>query len=166
MPKSLSSRAGLMAVVLGTALSTFGSVGTAQARTVGDLSRYCNACWRNARLDPGCWGDCTQEVFCRLLQRVPPAAWMFLLLFRWGCFLLGFGLVFLLAAFLLAGGFFFVFLFAFAFAFHFFRLVVVGLAPLGGVVIGTQLAPVEDASGHVLPPAVSRFRGSCCQTPC
>src|SRR5207249_4310577 len=39
-----------------------------------------------------------------------------LLLFRWGCFLLGFGLVFLLAAFLLAGGFFFVFLFAFAFA--------------------------------------------------
>jgi RNA polymerase sigma factor (sigma-70 family) len=73
MPRSVSSRAGLMAVVLGTALSAFPAA--AEARTVGDLSRYCNACWRNARLDPGCWGDCTQEVFCRLLERVPTASW-------------------------------------------------------------------------------------------
>src|SRR5262249_51837484 len=72
---NLSSRPGLMAVVLGTALSTFGATGAAEAKTVGDLSRYCTACWRNARLDPGCWGDCTQEVFCRLLQRVPPTGW-------------------------------------------------------------------------------------------
>jgi RNA polymerase sigma factor (sigma-70 family) len=67
----------LVAMVLGTALSALGSPGLseAQAKTVNNLSRYCTACWRNARLDPGCWTDCTQEVFCRLLQRVTPEAW-------------------------------------------------------------------------------------------
>jgi RNA polymerase sigma factor (sigma-70 family) len=39
------------------------------------MSRYCTACWRNARLHPDCWNDCTQEVFCRLLQRVTPESW-------------------------------------------------------------------------------------------
>jgi RNA polymerase sigma factor (sigma-70 family) len=81
---TLAGRAGhggcLMAVVLGTALSTLGpSPGVARAEpareTVCDLSRYCNACWRNARLHPGCWEDCTQEVLCRLLQRVPSTSW-------------------------------------------------------------------------------------------
>jgi RNA polymerase sigma factor (sigma-70 family) len=70
----------VMAVVLGTALS----VGQAPAlaappaipeRTVQDLSRYCTACWRNARLHPDCWGDCTQEVLRRLLERVRPGDW-------------------------------------------------------------------------------------------
>jgi RNA polymerase sigma factor (sigma-70 family) len=67
----------LVAMVLGTALSALGtpSLSEAQARTVNDLSRYCTTCWRNARLDPGCWTDCTQEVFCRLLERVTPEAW-------------------------------------------------------------------------------------------
>ena len=45
------------------------------ARAVTDVSRYCTACWRNARLPPDCWGDCTQEVLSRLLQRVPTAHW-------------------------------------------------------------------------------------------
>ncbi len=67
------------AMVLGTALSTMGSsvAGTAHAeqRAVNDISRYCATCWRNARLDPDCWPDCTQEVFCRLLERVPPEDW-------------------------------------------------------------------------------------------
>jgi RNA polymerase sigma factor (sigma-70 family) len=71
----------VVAMVLGTALSAFGpATGNAAppdaaARAVNDLSRYCTACWRNARLHPDCWGDCTQEVLTRLLQRVEPDAW-------------------------------------------------------------------------------------------
>src|SRR5262245_60550376 len=63
----------VLAVVLGTALSGLAPVNAAPA--VGNLSRYCNACWRNARLDPECWADCTQEGFRRLLERVEPQAW-------------------------------------------------------------------------------------------
>ena len=69
-------------MVLGTALSALGtpaahSAATAEttARAVNDVSRYCTACWRNARLPAHCWGDCTQEVLSRLLQRVPTAHW-------------------------------------------------------------------------------------------
>ncbi len=42
---------------------------------IQDLSRYCTVCWRNARLHPDSWADCTQEVFCRLLSTVPDADW-------------------------------------------------------------------------------------------
>ena len=45
---------------------------TAQAtesELVHDIQRYCAVCWRNARLDPGLWDDCTQEVCCRLLGK-------------------------------------------------------------------------------------------------
>ena len=45
---------------------------TAQAsesELVHDIQRYCAVCWRNARLDPGIWDDCTQEVCCRLLGK-------------------------------------------------------------------------------------------------
>jgi RNA polymerase sigma factor (sigma-70 family) len=70
------------AVLLGTALTAFGpghaAAGTqsdATLRAVNDLGRYCTACWRNARLPADCWGDCTQEVFHRLLERVPTDAW-------------------------------------------------------------------------------------------
>src|SRR5208283_71728 len=50
---------------------------TSQAtiQTVNDISRYCAACWRNARLHPDCWTDCTQDVFTRLLERVAPHEW-------------------------------------------------------------------------------------------
>src|SRR5262249_33922548 len=44
-------------------------------QVVQDISRYCTVCWRNAHLPEGTWGDCTQEVFRRLLQRVEPGAW-------------------------------------------------------------------------------------------
>jgi RNA polymerase sigma factor (sigma-70 family) len=72
----------MVAMVLGTALSALGS-GAAPAtaapettvRAVADMSRYCAACWRNARLHPDCWTDCTQEVFSRLVERVTPEAW-------------------------------------------------------------------------------------------
>jgi RNA polymerase sigma factor (sigma-70 family) len=71
----------MVAVVLGTALSALGSAPSAVAeapatlRAVADMSRYCTTCWRNARLHPDCWGDCTQEVLQRMLERVTPDAW-------------------------------------------------------------------------------------------
>lgn len=74
-------RSVLAAMVLGTALT---AAGTASAqpqaaeesvRAVSDISRYCTACWRNARLNPDSWTDCTQDVFARLMERVDPADW-------------------------------------------------------------------------------------------
>ena len=71
----------VMAVVLGTALTALGgaAAGAAQPdtalRAVNDLSRYCTTCWRNARLHPDVWTDCTQEVLSRLLERVGPSSW-------------------------------------------------------------------------------------------
>src|SRR5438094_1887583 len=76
--KSRQGRKYLVAVVLGTTLSAMGSAAPAaeiSPRAVSDISRYCTACWRNARLHPDSWGDCTQEVFCRLLERVEPQTW-------------------------------------------------------------------------------------------
>jgi RNA polymerase sigma factor (sigma-70 family) len=69
----------VVAMVLGTALSALGTQASSASepalRAVNDISRYCTTCWRNARLDPNSWTDCTQEVFCRLLERVAPDAW-------------------------------------------------------------------------------------------
>jgi RNA polymerase sigma factor (sigma-70 family) len=67
-----------MAMLLGTALTALGTPAQCEAQTngiVNDMSRYCTVCWRNARLHPDYWGDCTQEVFSRLLQNVSPEAW-------------------------------------------------------------------------------------------
>jgi len=65
---SRSSRAGqtAMALVMGLAAITSQA---AETDLVGDIQRYCTVCWRNARLDPGLWDDCTQEVCCRLLGK-------------------------------------------------------------------------------------------------
>jgi RNA polymerase sigma factor (sigma-70 family) len=72
----------VMAVVLGTALSVSAAPGQEAVQTpqatvqaIADMSRYCATCWRNARLPMDSWGDCTQEVFRRLLERVPAQAW-------------------------------------------------------------------------------------------
>ena len=71
----------VMAVVLGTALTALGGAAAGAAtpdtalRAVNDLSRYCTTCWRNARLHPDVWTDCTQEVLSRLLERVDPDGW-------------------------------------------------------------------------------------------
>jgi RNA polymerase sigma factor (sigma-70 family) len=69
-------------MVLGTALALAPAGAHAEvaapetsARAVADLGRYCTACWRNARLPVDVWADCTQEVFRRLLERVPTDAW-------------------------------------------------------------------------------------------
>jgi RNA polymerase sigma factor (sigma-70 family) len=70
------------AVLLGTALGALSPGAGAAAppaesieRAVNDLGRYCTACWRNARLPADTWTDCTQEVLCRLLERVPTEIW-------------------------------------------------------------------------------------------
>lgn len=76
--KQSKRRQYLAAVVLGTTLSAMGGVAPAAEvsnKAVTDISRYCTACWRNARLHPDAWNDCTQEVLCRLLERVAPKTW-------------------------------------------------------------------------------------------
>ena len=68
-PKSQRSlRAGpaAMALVIGLAALTASAT---EIDLVRDIQRYCTVCWRNARLDPGLWDDCTQEVCCRLLGK-------------------------------------------------------------------------------------------------
>lgn len=78
-PKS-KQRHYLAAVVLGTALAAAGHTESTSASEISgeaihNISRYCTACWRNARLPADRWGDCTQEVLQRLLERLDPRAW-------------------------------------------------------------------------------------------
>ena len=81
---SPSGRRMLMAVVVGAALvSTMPGERAAAAqpseKAVNELSRYCHACWRNARLPPDSWSDATQDVLARLLENVEPSRWATLL---------------------------------------------------------------------------------------
>lgn len=55
-----------MALVIGLAALTGQA---SESELVRDIQRYCTVCWRNARLDPNLWDDCTQEVCCRLLTK-------------------------------------------------------------------------------------------------
>ena len=55
-----------VALVIGLAALT---AQASESDLVRDIQRYCTACWRNARLDPRLWDDCTQEVCCRLLTK-------------------------------------------------------------------------------------------------
>jgi RNA polymerase sigma factor (sigma-70 family) len=78
------SRRLMAAVVVGTALSALaGEARAAEAQpspdAVNDISRYCQVCWRNARLHPDSWSDCTQEVLIRLLQTIEADKWSGLL---------------------------------------------------------------------------------------
>jgi RNA polymerase sigma factor (sigma-70 family) len=71
----------MVAMVLGTALAAAPSRASASqtaapgAKAVTDISKYCQTCWRNARLPADRWQDCTQEVFVRLLERVETDKW-------------------------------------------------------------------------------------------
>lgn len=56
------------AVVLAVGLATVAAQ-AAESGLVQDIQRYCTVCWKNARLDPSVWDDCTQEVCCRLLAK-------------------------------------------------------------------------------------------------
>src|SRR4051812_6938372 len=74
------SKTMMVAVVLGTALAagsgtTKAAAAGPNAKAVQDISKYCQTCWRNARLPADRWQDCTQEVFTRLLERVEPTKW-------------------------------------------------------------------------------------------
>ncbi len=55
-----------MALVVSLAALT---ASASETELVRDIQRYCTVCWRNARLDPGLWDDCTQEVCVRLLGK-------------------------------------------------------------------------------------------------
>jgi RNA polymerase sigma factor (sigma-70 family) len=68
-----SRRPTIAAIVVGAALSTLGAAPAEAA--VQDVTRYCTACWRNARIQPDNWSDCTQEVLTRLVERVPAEGW-------------------------------------------------------------------------------------------
>jgi RNA polymerase sigma factor (sigma-70 family) len=72
-------KAMMVAVVLGTALAAGGTargaVSGPSSKAVQDITKYCQTCWRNARLPADRWQDCTQEVFVRLLERVEPDKW-------------------------------------------------------------------------------------------
>src|ERR687883_408345 len=52
-----------------------GATARPTAKAVEDISKYCQACWRNARLPADRWQDCTQAVFVRLLERVEADKW-------------------------------------------------------------------------------------------
>ena len=82
MPSKRSSRNVMVAMVLGTALAAApakaqASSGAARtdAKAVTDITKYCQTCWRNARLPADRWQDCTQAVFVRLLERVEQDKW-------------------------------------------------------------------------------------------
>jgi hypothetical protein len=64
--RSLRAGPTAMALVIGLAALT---AQASESELVRDIQRYCTVCWRNARLDPGLWDDCTQEVCCRLLGK-------------------------------------------------------------------------------------------------
>jgi RNA polymerase sigma factor (sigma-70 family) len=64
--RSLRAGPTAMALVIGLAALT---ASASESELVRDIQRYCTVCWQNARLDPGLWDDCTQEVCCRLLGK-------------------------------------------------------------------------------------------------
>src|ERR1700761_7041830 len=80
VPAAARSRTVMMAAVLGTALVAGSNSARAESKQVSsaaiqDISRYCQACWRNARLPADRWSDCTQEVLTRLLETLEPQQW-------------------------------------------------------------------------------------------
>ena len=78
IPSKTNSRHMMVAVVLGTALATAPAKAAStetSTQAVTDISKYCQTCWRNARLPADRWQDCTQEVFIRLLERVDADRW-------------------------------------------------------------------------------------------
>jgi RNA polymerase sigma factor (sigma-70 family) len=68
----------MVALMLGAALTVADSKASAAGtsdKALVDIQRYCSACWRNARIPLDSWTDCTQEVLCRLMQRIPLTKW-------------------------------------------------------------------------------------------
>jgi hypothetical protein len=67
-PSPRARKVGPTAVALVVGLAALTAQAT-ESDLVRDIQRYCTVCWRNARLDPRLWDDCTQEVCCRLLTK-------------------------------------------------------------------------------------------------
>src|SRR5579883_1141232 len=67
-PSPRARKVGPTAVALFVGLAALTAQAT-ESDLVRDIQRYCTVCWRNARLDPRLWDDCTQEVCCRLLTK-------------------------------------------------------------------------------------------------
>jgi len=67
-PSPRTRKVGPTAVALVVGLAALTAQAT-ESDLVRDIQRYCTVCWRNARLDPRLWDDCTQEVCCRLLTK-------------------------------------------------------------------------------------------------
>ena len=68
----------IVAMVMGAAMSLSGDAARAETpspESISNVSRYCHACWRNARIPADRWSDCTQDVLTRLLQRVDASRW-------------------------------------------------------------------------------------------
>jgi RNA polymerase sigma factor (sigma-70 family) len=76
---SARTRSMVVAVVLGTALGSLTTPEQVSAspssKSLSDITRYCQTCWRNARIPQDYWPDCTQEVFVRLMERVSTSRW-------------------------------------------------------------------------------------------
>ncbi len=73
-----SRRTAVVALMLGAAFAASesnASAATTSDKAITDIQRYCSACWRNARIPLDSWSDCTQEVLCRLMQRIPLTNW-------------------------------------------------------------------------------------------
>ena len=77
------TRSMIVAMMMGAAIASVpsekASAAEATDKVVNEISRYCQTCWRNARLQPDSWSDCTQEVLTRLVKNVEPSRWMTLL---------------------------------------------------------------------------------------
>jgi RNA polymerase sigma factor (sigma-70 family) len=71
-----SRRMMMAAVMLGALAGTPAARASPPPQVVTDISKYCQACWRNARLPADRWDDCTHEVFVRLLERLGADRWM------------------------------------------------------------------------------------------
>jgi len=64
----------MAALLVGAAMSSLGS-SVAEGRAIENISRYCTACWRSAGIPAQAWEDCTQQVYCRLMERLPVENW-------------------------------------------------------------------------------------------
>ena len=62
------------AVVLATSLGS-ATAEVKESRAIESIDRYCQASWRNARIAPQDWEECTQQTFAELLDRVSRDRW-------------------------------------------------------------------------------------------
>ncbi len=72
-PRRISATA-YAAVVLATSLGS-AAAEAQESRAIESIDRYCQASWRNARIDRQDWEECTQQTFVELLDRVSRDRW-------------------------------------------------------------------------------------------